>query len=138
MTQKGANRTIMIKTSTAIHYQIFKQKGMINLVIQGKKALEKFICKKNKIFLPPILEHVCHFLCKLPIWVSFCPDGVSFCPEYHLQPLFFTQPSHTMYLHKTLPRVPTPPQNTLFPGLYLIVGKMNYCLGKWTLTGENV
>ena len=30
-------------------------------------------------------------------WVSFCPDGVSFCPEYHPKPLFFSQPSHTPF-----------------------------------------
>ena len=35
----------------------------------------------------PHLEHFCHLSYKLPIWVSFCPDGVSFCPKYHTQPL---------------------------------------------------
>ena len=44
--------------------------------------------------------------------------------------MFFTQPSHTpfwdIYVHKTLP---SPPQNTPFPGLNLKVGKMNYSLG---------
>ena len=60
---------------------------------------------------------------KLPIWVSFCPYGVSFCPEYHPQPLFFTQPSRTQ-------KTPTPPQNTPFPVLILKVGKMNSQLGK--------
>ena len=67
----------------------------------------------------------------MPRWVSFCPDGVSFCPEYHHQPLFFTQqslnPFGDMYEHET---PPAPPQNTPFPGLILKVGKMNYCLGK--------
>ena len=60
-----------------------------------------------------------------------CPDGVSFCPDYQNQPLFFTQQSQTpfwdMYVHKT---PPTPSKNTPFPGLILKMGKMNYCLGK--------
>ena len=59
------------------------------------------------------------------------PRWVSFCPEYHPQPLFFTQQLHTpfgdMYVHET-PQFP--PQNTPFPGLNLKVGKMNYRLGK--------
>ena len=71
-----------------------------------------------------------HFSYKLPRWVSICPDGVSFCPEYHPQPHFFTQSCHTpfgdMYVHKT---PPSPPQNTPFPGLNLKVGIMNYSLG---------
>ena len=77
-----------------------------------------------------------HFWYKLPRWVSFCPDGVSFWPEYHPQSVFFTQQSHTplgdMSVHKTNPG---PPQNCPFPGLNLKVGKMNYHLGnldpKW-------
>ena len=67
------------------------------------------------------------------IWtgrVSFCPDGVSFCPEYHPKTLFFTQPSHTpfedTYVHKT---PPNPPQNNPFLGLNLKVGNENYRLG---------
>ena len=72
-----------------------------------------------------------HFSYKFPRWVSFCPDRVSIRPEYHQQPLFFTQPSQTpfgnIYVHKT---PPTPPQNTPFPGLILKVGQTNYCLGK--------
>ena len=70
------------------------------------------------------LEHFCP-LFKLPKWVSFCPDGLSFCPEYHPQFLFFTQLSHTpcldMYVHKIHQ---SPPQNTPFPGLNLKVGKL--------------
>ena len=81
-------------------------------------------------FPPPILEHFCHFSYKMPRWVSFCPYGVSFCPEYHPQSLFFTQQSDTPFrdidAHKT---PPSPPQNTPFPGLNLKVGKMNYSLG---------
>ena len=80
-------------------------------------------------FLEP--EHFAHFLYKLPRWVSFCPDGVSLCPEYHHEPLFFTQlsqfPLGDMYVHKTSP---TLLQNTPFPGLNLKMGKMSYCLGK--------
>ena len=30
----------------------------------------------------------------LPTFRTNCPDGVSFCPDFHPQPLFFTQPSH--------------------------------------------
>ena len=45
--------------------------------------------------------------------------------------LFFAQLSQTpfwnMYKHET---PPTPPQNTIFPGLKLKVGKINCCLGK--------
>ena len=79
----------------------------------------------------PILEHFCPLFTQIAQMVSFCPDGVSFCPEYHHKPLFFTQPSQApfwdMCVHKT---PPTPPQNTPFPGLNLKVGKMNYSLGK--------
>ena len=34
-------------------------------------------------FFSPILEHCCHFSYQLPKWVSFCPDGVTFCPKYN-------------------------------------------------------
>ena len=67
------------------------------------------------------------------------PRWISFCPEYHLQSLFFNQPLHTpfgnMYKHKT---PPTPPQNTPFPGLNLKVGKTHYSLGKWNPFGQIV
>ena len=63
-----------------------------------------------------------------PDWSHFAQNltrGVSFCPEYHTQSLFFTQPAHTPFgdidLHKT-PQ--SPPQNTPFPVLNLKVGKM--------------
>ena len=72
-------------------------------------------------FFAAFLKHFCPlFLHNLPRWVFFCPDWVSFCPEYYLQPLFFTQPSHTLF------EAPSPPQNTPFPGLNLKVGKMNF------------
>ena len=79
---------------------------------------------------PPILGQFC------PLFVQIaqmglilsrwgCPDGVSFCPEYHHQPLFLTQPSQTpffdssdTYVHKT---PPTSPPNALFLGLNLKV-----------------
>ena len=56
------------------------------------------------------------------------PQAHAYCPEYHHQPLLFTQQSQTpfrdMYIHKT---PPTPPQNTYFPGLKLKVCKIyNY------------
>ena len=93
--------------------------------LRGLYSMIEYFC--------PILEPFAHFSYKLPGWISFCHDGdhhgVSFCPQYHYQPLFFTQPSQNpfgdMYEHKT-----PPPQNTPFPGLILKVGKMNYCLGK--------
>ena len=75
-------------------------------------------------FFCPILEHFCPFQYNLPGLVSFCQDGVSFCPEYHHEPLIYTQPSQTpfrdIYEQETLP---APPQNTPFPGLILKVGK---------------
>ena len=41
---------------------------------------------------------------KLLSWsVSIYPDGVSLCPEYHLQPLFFTQQSKTPFWDTTNP-----------------------------------
>ena len=89
-------------------------------------------------FFPPILEHFCPPFIQiaglLPRWVSFCPDRVLFCPEYHPHPLVFTLPSQTpfrdMNIHKT---PPTPHQNTPFPGLNLKVGKINYRLGRMDL-----
>ena len=67
----------------------------------------------------------------LPTFSTMCPDGVSFCPEYHHQPLFFTQPSQTPFWDMDQQETHlAPPQNTPFPGLILTVGKMNYCLGK--------
>ena len=63
----------------------------------------EFFCQLYSTFV--------HFLYKLPRQVSFCQDKVSFWPEYHLQPLFFTQQSQTpfwdMYINET---PPTPTQ----------------------------
>ena len=71
-------------------------------------------------FLPNSRGFFAHFLYKLPRWVSFRPDGVSFFTEYHHQPLFFIQPSETpfweMYLHKTPPK-PTPKHPFSWPEL---------------------
>ena len=71
-------------------------------------------------------------------WVSFCPDGVSFCPECHPQPLFFTQQSHTHFLGYVLTQntpKPTPKHPFSWPSNFK-VGKMNYSLGNldpnWT------
>ena len=80
-----------------------------------------------------------HFSYKLPRWVSFFPDGVSFCPEYHPQPLFFTQPSHTplwdMYGHKT-------PTSPLIIPLFLAwiwkLAKWTTVWATWTRTEQNV
>ena len=83
-------------------------------------------------FVLPILEHFCPLFVQIAETHSFCPDGVSFCPDYHHQPLIFTQqpqtPFRDMYVHKK--NTPTPPQNTPFPDSNLKVGKMNYPLGK--------
>ena len=50
-----------------------------------------------EFFFSPILEHFCPFFLQIAQMVSFCPDGVSICPEYHQQPLFFTQQSQTPF-----------------------------------------
>ena len=89
-------------------------------------------------FFCPILEHFCPLFVQIAEMGLILPrwpwDGVSFCPEYHHQCLFFTLPSQTpfwdMYEHETLP---APPQNTPFPGLNLKVDKMNCRLGKMDL-----
>ena len=66
----------------------------------------------------------------MPIFTN-CPDEVSICPEYHSQPLFFTQPSHTPFGDKYVNKTPScPPQNTPFSGLILKVDKTNYSMGK--------
>ena len=68
----------------------------------------------------------------LPTFRANCPDGSHFAQmgSHSAQntipnPCPFFQPSHApfmdMYVHKT---PPSPPQNTLFPGLNLKVGKM--------------
>ena len=68
-----------------------------------------------EFFLPIYRALFDHFSYEKPRWVSFCPDGVFFCPEYHPQPLFFTPLSHTpfmdMFVHKT---PPTPPKKQPF------------------------
>ena len=90
-------------------------------------------------FLSPILDHFC------PLFVQIAQMGlilrVSFCPEYHHQPLFFAQPSQTSFRlcsavtnffqeYVCTQTTPNPIQNTHFPGLNLKMGKMNYHLGK--------
>ena len=50
------------------------------------------------------------------------PRWVSVCPECHPQPLFFTQPSHSLLGIYTYTKHPNPTPNTPFP---LKVGKMN-------------
>ena len=90
--------------------------------IEGQQQLSPgiWLNMDDCIFFAQFYCTCAHFLYKLPRWVSFCPNGVSICPEYHHQPLFSTQPSQTqfwnMYLHKT---PPSQPQNTPFPGLNL-------------------
>ena len=82
------------------------------------------------LFFSPILEHFFPLFVQIAQMGLILPKWVSFFPEYHPHPLFFTQPSHTpyryMYLHNT---PPSPPQNTPLHDLNLKVGKMNYSLG---------
>ena len=70
----------------------------------------------------------------LPTVHTNCPDGVSLCPDFHPQPLFFTQPPHTplgdMYVHQTPPHLtpkdpflktaPRPAPPRLAPALRLL------------------
>ena len=86
-----------------------------------------------------ILEIFAHFSYKLPIWVSLCPDEVSFCPEYHHQPLFFIQQ------HKPLlgictytKRAKSHPKTTLFLAWTWKWAKWTTFWAKWTPTGQNV
>ena len=66
-------------------------------------------------FFSPILAHFAHFSFQSPRWVSFCPDGVSLCPEHHHQPLFFTQQSQTPFGDTNKHKSPQPhPKIPLF------------------------
>ena len=93
------------------------------------KDLDGFACFER--FETPILEHFCPLFTQIAHMGLILPIWVSFCPEYHPQPLFFTQPSQSpfsnIYVHKT---PPTPEQNPSFPGLNMKVGKLNYSLHK--------
>ena len=80
-------------------------------------------------FFPQFQSTFAHFSNKLPTWVSFCSDGVSFCPEFHPQPLFLFGRHTSLWGFVRTQNTPTPPQNTPFPGLNLKMGKMNYRLG---------
>ena len=80
---------------------------------KGRKMIE---------FFPPNFR--LKFRALLPIFRTNCPDGSHFAqmglnlprwgliPEYHLQPMFFSQPSHApfgdIYVHKTNPTPPHP------------------------------
>ena len=83
-------------------------------------------------FSPPILEH----FCQLFEWIAqmglICPDGFSFCPECHPQPLFFTQQSHTpfweMYVLTQNTLKPTQKHPFSWPSNFKVC-KMNYSLG---------
>ena len=89
--------------------------------------------KVEWIFSPQFSSTFAHFSYKLPRWVLFCPDGVSFCREYHHQPLFFTQQSQTtsgdMYIHKDTPN-PTPKHPFSWPEVESGQNECYYCLGK--------
>ena len=91
---------------------------------------------------PPILEHFCHISYKSPRWVSFCADGISFCPEHHLQPLFFTQLSHTpfrdMYVPKTPQRAQVHPKTPPFLTWTWKWAKWTTFWAICTPTGQNV
>ena len=88
-------------------------------------------------FVLPILEHFCPLFVQIAETHSFCPDGVSFCPDYHHQPLIFTQqpqtPFRDMYF-KFTQNTPNPTPKHHFPSLNSKVSEMNYRLGN----GQNV
>ena len=66
------------------------------------------------IFLHQFLSAFAHFSYKFPRWVSFCSNGVSFCPEYHSQPLF--HPFRGFVWTKNTPN-PTPKHPFSWPEL---------------------
>ena len=90
------------------------------------------------------LSTLAHFSYKVPRWVSFCPDGVSFCPEYHTQPLFFIQLSHTYTKHHQ-PHSQTPlswPEDQPLPSLVEIdlsnhYTKLLLSLNRWHISQRN-
>ena len=56
------------------------------------------ICTIHMIeFPPPILEPFCPLFILIAQMGLIFSDGVSFCPEYHHQPLFFIRLSHTPF-----------------------------------------
>ena len=91
-------------------------------------------------FVPPILEHFCPLFVQIAETHSFCPDGVSFCPDYHYQPLFFTQqpqtPFRDMYVHKKTPQ--PHPKTPLFLAWTWKWAKWTTVWAIWTPTGQNV
>ena len=77
----------------------------------------------------------------LPTFVSFCPDVVSICREYHHQPLFFTQLSQTPFWVCTYTKHPQPHSknpNPLFLAWSWKRAKWTTVWAKWTLSGQNV
>ena len=90
-------------------------------------------------FFSPILAHFAHFSFQSPRWVSFCPDGVSLCPEHHHQPLFFTQQSQTPFGDTNKHKSPQPhPKIPLFLAWTWKWAKWTTFWAKWTPTGQNV
>ena len=86
-------------------------------------------------FFIPILEHF------YPLFIQFAsqmglilPRWVSLCPEYHHQPLFFTQLSQTPFYVLTQ-NTPNPTPKHPFPWKW---AKWTTVLAKWTPTGQNV
>ena len=80
-----------------------------NFPVHCSGTRERVICLLIWLNSPPAwfqstFAHFSYALAALLRWVSFGPDGVLLCPEYHHQPLFFTLPSQTpfgdMYVHK--------------------------------------
>ena len=97
----------------------------LSIFLEGCPVMIEFVFPNFREPLPAFRTNA-HMGLILPRWALFCP-------EYHYQPQLYTQQSQTpfgdMYESKT---TPTSPQNTPFPGLKLkvMVGIMNYCLGK--------
>ena len=73
---------------------------------------------------------------KLPRWVSICPYGVSFCPQYHPQPLFFTQSLWGICTYTKHPKAH--PKTPLFLAWTWKWAKWTTVWAIWIPTGQNV
>ena len=90
-------------------------------------------------FFPPILEHFCPLFIQIAQMGLILPRWGLICPEYHLQPLFFTHPSQipfrvcTHTKHSQLH-----PKTPLFLAWTWKCAKGTTVWAKWTPTGQNV